>query len=330
MTPHAPAATVREPSHAVLEQAAEWYARLRDGQASDQDRADWQQWLHSAEEHQTAWCYVADISGRFDPLRTIPDPRQAADNLCAVHDRLLVRRRILLGVAALAGSGLLGGLIGREDLLAWAADYRTAIGEQREIILADGTRLWLNTASAINVHFNAHERRIQLVTGEIFIATAEDARRPFQVDTAQGQLRALGTRFNVRQEGNETQLAVYEGAVEIRTSANGVTRIIPNGQQTRFSQDRIAADVAADLAREAWTQGTLVADNLALREVVQELRRYRKGHIGIADDVADLKVYGNFPIRDTDRVLRMLTTALPIRIAQPLPWWTRVEAESKP
>jgi transmembrane sensor len=121
-------------------------------------------------------------------------------------------------------------------------------------------------------------------------------------------------------------LAVYEGAVEIHTSATGITRIIRSGQQTRFSQDRIAADVAADLAREAWTQGTLVADNLALREVVRELRRYRAGHLGIADEVADLKVYGNFPIRDTDRVLRMLTTALPIRVAQPLPWWTRVEA----
>jgi transmembrane sensor len=96
-------------------------------------------------------------------------------------------------VAALVGGGLLGGLFGREDLQAWVADYRTAIGEQREIILADGTRLWLNTASAINVYFNARERRIQLVTGEIFIATAKDTRRPFQVDTAQGQLRALGT-----------------------------------------------------------------------------------------------------------------------------------------
>lgn len=214
--------------------------------------------------------------------------------------------------------------------MAWAADYRTGIGEQREIILADGTRLWLNTASAIDVHFNASERRIKLITGELFIDTAKDARRPFQVDTAQGQLRTLGTRFNVRQEEGETWLSVYQDVVEIRTSANGATRIIPSGQQTRFTEDRIAAGDAADLTREAWTQGTLIADNIALREVVQELRRYRKGHIGTADDVADLKVYGNFPIRDTDRILRMLASALPICIEQPLPWWIRVEAKSKP
>ena len=79
------------------------------------------------------------------------------------------------------------------------------------------------------------------------------------------------------------------------------------------------------MAREAWTQGTLVADNITLRDVVRELRRYRKGHLGIADEVADLTVYGNFPIQDTDRVLAMLASALPIRIEQPYVWWTSIE-----
>ena len=60
--------------------------------------------------------------------------------------------------------------------------------------------------------------------------------------------------------------------------------------------------------------------------VIRELRRYRRGHLGVADEVAGLTVYGNFPVHDTDRVLRMLASALPIRIEQPLPWWTRVEA----
>ena len=60
--------------------------------------------------------------------------------------------------------------------------------------------------------------------------------------------------------------------------------------------------------------------------MIRELRRYRRGHLGVADEVAGLTVYGNFPVHDTDRVLRMLASALPIRIEQPLPWWTRVEA----
>ena len=97
-------------------------------------------------------------------------------------------------------------------------------------------------------------------------------------------------------------------------------------REARFGADGIFDLGAADVAREAWTQGALLADNIPLRQVVDELRRYCPGHLGVDDAVADLRVYGNFPIQDPARVLRMLASALPIRIAQPMPWWTRIEA----
>ena len=319
-----------EPSHAILAQAAEWYARLRDGQAGAADRSAWRAWLDAADEHGTAWRYVEEISRTFDALQTVPDPRGAADRLHAANDRVRARRRILAGVGLLAGSGLLGWLSWRQawlpaGLMAWGADHRTGVGEQRPIVLVDGSRLWLNTASAIDVRFDARTRRIVLVDGEVFIETAPESARPFLVDTPQGRLRALGTRFNVRRDGQATRLAVYEGAVEIRTAANGETAVLSAGQQAGFLSDRIETASAADIAREAWTQGTLVADDITLGELIRELRRYRRGHLGVADEIADLTVYGNFPLHDTDRVLRMLASALPIRIEQPMPWWTSVE-----
>jgi transmembrane sensor len=322
-------APARELPHATLEQAAEWYARLRDGAAGERERADWQQWLRAAEEHRIAWRHVEDIGRGFEPLRNMPDSRQAANSLCIANERLLMRRRTL---AALAGAGLLGGLgwLGRHEILpdalmARAAEHRTGTGEQRNLLLADGSRVWLNTASAIDIDFNARERRIILVAGEIFIDAAHDAERPFLVDTAQGRLRALGTRFNVRREGGETHLAVYAGVVEIRIHG-GASAVLFAGRQARFTARAIAPALPADTAREAWTQGALVADGLTLREVVEELRRYRKGHLGVADEVAGLRVYGNFPVHDTDRVLNMLASALPIRIERPLPWWTSIES----
>lgn len=329
------ATTPDEPSHAALEQAAGWYACLRDGRAGLQEQAAWREWLQAKEEHKAAWRYVEEISRGFEPLRGIPEPRLTADALGVagnrLHDRVHPRRRVLASAALLAGGGLLGWLSWREamlspGILAWAADQCTGTGEQRDITLGDGTQLWLNTASGIDLRFNAQERRVVLLTGEIFIDTAKDSTRPFLVDTPHGRMRALGTRFNVRLEAADTRLAVFDGAVEIRTSASGASRVIPAGQQVRFHTGGIAASAAADMAREAWTQGTLVADNISLREVLAELRRYRKGHLGIADEIADLKVYGSFPIHDPDRVLRMLASALPIRIEQPLPWWTRIEA----
>ncbi len=327
MTPH----TAAQPSHAVLQQAAHWYALLRDGKAGRQDSADWQAWLHADEAHRTAWHYVEQIGGEFAPLRGQSDARLAADTLNAAAGHRHARRRMLAGVAMMAGSAFAGWLGWREALLpasvmAWGADHRTGVGEQREITLADGSRVWLNTASAVNVRIDAQARTVELVEGEIFIATARDALRPFFVDTEYGRLQALGTRFNVQRQSGRTMLAVYEGAVEIR-AINGATRVLQAGQQAHFGADDISTLGTADLAREAWTRGALVAGDIPLRQVVEELRRYRRGHLGVADEVADLTVYGNFPIHDPDRVLRMLASALPIRIEQPLPWWTSIEAK---
>lgn len=327
----AAANNIARPSHAVLEQAAHWYALLRDGKAPAQDRARWQAWMSSDAAHQAAWRYVEDIGRDFEPLRGRADARVAADTLSVATACLHTRRRVLAGVATVAGGTSLGWLGWREarlpaSVMAWGADHRTGTGERREIALADGSRVWLNTASAVNVSISAAERMVALVEGEVFIATAPDTSRPFFVQTAHGRMQALGTRFNVRLDADRTLLAVYEGAVEIRAADGGASRVLAAGQQANFNATGIFATEAADPAREAWTQGALVADSISLRQVVDELRRYRRGHLGVADEVADLTVYGSFPVQEPERVLRMLASALPIRIAQPLPWWTSIEA----
>ena len=120
-------------------------------------------------------------------------------------------------------------------------------------------------------------------------------------------------------------LAVYEGAVEIRAQG-GLVQVLAAGQQAQFDADQISGVAPAEEARSAWTDGVLAAENITLRQLLQELQRYRRGHLGVADEVADLRVYGNFPANDPDRALRMLASALPIRIEQPLPWWISVEA----
>ncbi|WP_354442479.1 FecR domain-containing protein [Ottowia thiooxydans] len=322
------------PSHDDLEQAAYWYACLRDGKAGASDRAAWRAWLDAADAHATAWRYVEDISRAFEPVRTLPNPRGAARQLVAANDRVRTRRRVLTSLGLTVGSGLMGWLSWQHswlpaEVMALGADHRTVTGEQRQLKLSDGTQLWLNTASAADILFNPSERRISLVAGEIFVETAQDP-RPFLVQTPQGQLRALGTRFNVRLSElatqSATQLAVYEGAVEISLAGRGEAVIVSSGQRTSFTSGKLDLIRPADAAREAWTQGTVVADNLPLRELVKELGRYRKGHLGVSDSVANLVVYGNFPSQDSNRALNMLVSALPIRIEQRFPWWTTLEA----
>lgn len=318
------------PSQAVLLAAARWYACLRDGKAGPEDRASWQTWLQADGAHQAAWRHVQDVSSEFENLGGRPDARLAADAMGMATGRMRSRRRVLAGLTSVAAAALTGWVGWREALLpaavmAWGADHRTGTGEQREILLADGSRVWLNTGSAIDVRFDALERVVVLVEGEIFIATAHDAVRPFRVRTAHGRMQALGTRYTVRRLADRTMLAVYEGAVEIRAQGGSV-RVLAAGQQARFDAAGISDVERADESRSAWTDGVLVAENMPLRELLGELQRYRRGHLGVADAVADLKVYGSFPTADPDRALRMLASALPIRIEQPLPWWVSVEA----
>ncbi|MFP3374059.1 FecR family protein, partial [Pseudomonas sp. SIMBA_068] len=84
--------------------------------------------------------------------------------------------------------------------------------------LADGSQLWLGAQSAVDLEFSALSRVLKLRFGEILVETAADPRRPFFVDTAQGRMQALGTRFAVCQLGDSTRLNVYAGAVEVCTA----------------------------------------------------------------------------------------------------------------
>ncbi len=320
------------PPHHVMEQAAEWYALLISSDAVAADQQRWLAWLNADPSHRQAWAYVERVSQRIlAPLRETPDPRLTTDNLHAAGQRVIQRRRALVRIASLTGVGVFGWLGWRQTPLstlaaAWTADYRAATGEIRATVLSDGSRVWLNTASAFNQDFLPGLRRLHLVAGEILIETGTDKDRPFVVDTAEGRLRALGTRFTVRQEAGATLLAVYQGAVEIRTTGNAPAVVITAGHQARYTARAVAPATRADPAREAWIRGDLLANNLTLRELADELGRYTLGHIGVAPQVAQRRVFGTFPLRDVDSALALLAQAAQVKLQRPLPWWTTLVA----
>lgn len=318
------------PSHRVLEEAATWFAVLDSGDATAAERREWETWLAESAEHRQAWGFVERISRRFDPVRVSPERELAISAYQGATDVRSGRRRTLSGLAALVGGSLLGWAIWRHTplpdmVLAWTADYRTGTGDVREVVLADGSRVWLNARSAFNADYQAELRSLRLVAGEILVRTAGDARRPFVVDTPQGRLRALGTRFTVRLGSADTLVAVHEGAVEVRTAVTGALALVPAGRQVRFSGVALTPAEATDPAREAWTRGLLVARDVPLSEVVDELRRHHQGYLSLAPEVADLRVFGGYPVRDADRALAMLESVMPIRLRRRLPWWVSIE-----
>jgi len=323
------------PSQQALEQAAEWFALLLSGQASEAERRAWGVWLSDADEHAQAWQHIEALNRRFASLKEAAQPQLVASAWREAHGAAGRRRRALLGVGAMGGLGLLTWQLwphvaSSVSAQAWLADYRSDTGEVREVSLSDTTRVWLNARSAFNVTYRYDMRLLALIQGDVLIDTASDPQhRPFCVDTAQGaRLQALGTRFAVRcDDKTQTTLAVYEGAVQARL-ANGAAVIVNAQQQVCLTTNAIGELEPVDPAYEAWTQGLLIARNLSLAEVVAQLRRYDRGYLSLAAEVADLRVFGSYPIRSPEQALKMLEAVLPIRVRSPLPGWRVIESRT--
>ncbi|WCG83679.1 FecR domain-containing protein [Pectobacterium sp. A5351] len=319
--------SLNKPSFIALQQASEWYAQLCDREPGDEYYHHWQRWMEESEEHRHAWEYVLTVSQRFQPLRG--EGQQPALNALLHQSEPMTRRRALKLAALLSTGSLLSWLTYRHtplknSLLAMTADHHSAVGEIKSLILPDNTRLWLNTASAIDIRYSDQRREIALLAGDILIDTAADP-RPFFVTTAQGRLQALGTRFSVAQASDTTTLTVYQHAVDVSARYAAAARRVNAGYHLRFNTNG-QGDIEPNQQNDAgWAHGVLQADNMPLGEVVAQLSRYRHGYLACQPAIADLRVMGTFPLTDTDMALNMLEQTFPVRIHQRFPWWVTVE-----
>jgi transmembrane sensor len=306
----------------VLAQAANWFAILGSGQVSQAQTMQWKQWLEEHPDHRAAWLNVEYFTGKFQQL-----PAHAASAALNAPD---MRRRSMVKVLAIFGViGLSGWKLSKESYIQeWTADYQTALGETKTILLADGSKVILDTNTAFNVAFTSDLRRLQLIFGEIYIETSPDntnLHRPFVVDSQEGRTRALGTRFSVRQLENNSHVSVFADAVEIEPTKQGASKLILHaGQSTYFTNEKIDVIHTINSERPAWTQGVLLADNLPLSEFLLQLNRYRYGYITCDPKIANLRIVGAFPLNDTDRILASLENTLPIKIDQSFPFWIKV------
>ncbi|MGC5699083.1 FecR domain-containing protein [Pseudomonas sp. NFXW11] len=319
-------APVNRLSHASLQQAANWYVQLQDAAVSDEQRRHWQAWIDQAAEHRQAWGYVQRVSQRLLPLQEAGAQQAASQALRAERRKPLARRQVLGGLLLMGlGWGTWRNTALPQALERWRADYATGTGEIRDTRLSDGTHLWLNALTALDVRYSALQRLLWLHQGEILIDTAQDPQRPFRVATEHGRLQALGTRFSVRREAQRSLLNVYAGAVQVQSANGAQVQVVQAGQQLAFDAAGLGPLLGASAAREAWSRGLLLADNLPLAQLLEELGRYRPGHLGCDPAIGQLPVMGSFPLHDSDQALALLEAALPVRVERLASWWVTLE-----
>ncbi|MGK5065628.1 FecR domain-containing protein [Janthinobacterium sp. LB3P112] len=310
----------------VQQQAAEWLTVLMSDEASEAELAAWQRWRGADPEHERAWQHIEAVSQRFNGLH-----RSAAAQALAGTQQQAVngKRRQLLAWLGVAGGGMLAAQTGAWDgVRALRADYRTATGERREVVLDDGSVLSLNTGSAVNVRFDASRRLIELLAGEILVTSGHGAGSgaPLVVATREGRVRALGTRFAVRQQDGYSTVDVFESAVEIRSrDGTAAPLLLAAGRGVAFSRHAPDAPHAIDAYAHAWSRGQLIVDDVTLGDFLADLARYRPGVIHCAPAVAQLRLSGVFPLADTQRILNMLPNSLPVQVRSRTRYWVSVE-----
>lgn len=300
----------------ILRTAADWWLRLRDPAVDERTTAQWLAWIDEDASHLPAFEQVAGFAeqcGAFD--------ERARARLVAefVPPRRAPRRWLPLAAAAavlMLIAGYLGWtLLGSGRVV--TRDYASAVGAQRTLVLADGSRVVLGGATRLSVRFSRRRRQVELAAGEAYFEVVHDARWPFEVDAGPLRIEDIGTAFDVRRTGEYVTVAMARGRV--RVTENAHTTDLVTGQAATYNPAqramRIAAIDPADAA--SWRDARLEFDDEPLSVVVANINRYRARPLRIADaDLKSMTFTGTVRTDAIDDWLRALPRAFPLRISQ--------------
>jgi transmembrane sensor len=334
-------------SEAQRREAAEWFVIIRAERAAGAEMGGaesiqaWLKWMEQHEGNRAAFDAVARAwhgipSSNLPPL---PDDAEIAaddyDAQMSVQSWLQSRaaphpatRTVRASTArrawAIAAGLLLAvcGLVGLSRMLPLrgphAEEFATRTGEQMEVTLSDGSRVWLGPRSKLLVTFERNRRGIQLSTGEAFFAVSKDPQRRFVVRSEGGDIVAVGTAFNVRAVDRHVTVAVSEGVVSVTplaqldAAAPASVRVASGQQLTFTAQEPVKAlaivQSAATGDRARWREGVLVYRDEPLQEVIDDVLRYSDLQIQIADPAIGSLHYSGVIYRDA---LQEWLTALP-------------------
>lgn len=266
----------------IEEQAAEWQLQLHEGPLSEAQRLAFESWKQQGPRYAAAAARMEAVIVRVQALRETKSPARAALD-AAFADKPSRRNKHAMRTLLLACSLALpaAALLISPYPQRWMADVRNGPGQWQTLHLADGSALTLNGISAANLHFDATQRRIDLLQGEILVEVAHDPARPFIVQTAQGTLRALGTRFVVKREDDVTVLSMLESRVAAQSANAQQTLEVDAGSQALVSANsvRLAGRIDPASINDAWRRHQLVVENRPLPEVLDEIARHRAGHL---------------------------------------------------
>ncbi len=330
----------------MQQQAIDWLVLLRADRLDEKDMYAFADWLSRDHRHPEAFAAAEDLfndmviaanTAEIVPLALDPIGNTAAVRPGPGQRRSKSRKREGWRIAwALAACWILAVILVMQPpsrlLTAYFSDYHTETGEWREVALSDGSRLLLNTHSAVSVSFDDEHRQITLHYGQVRFTVAKEPNRPFEVAVADLKVRALGTIFTLSSlDAGESSVIVQEHAVSVRIQSGSNSEDAGNdqvkvqqGQQLRHQSGtalRQPEPVELEQAT-AWQSRRLVINDRPLGELIAELNRYRAGHIFLSGaDLTKLRISGVFSLDHPDSTLDTVQAVLGLKQTRLGNWW---------
>lgn len=300
----------------IEDDAADWLWRRTSAEWNEDVQSQLNDWLNESERHAAAFWRLEAVWDRASRVTALRSPRPVS-----IERSSRYRRWLGFGAAAAVAVSLVVFAEWHSDLqFGRAQTFSTAVVGRATIRLADGSRIELNTDTAVTANITAHSRTLELKKGEALFNVRHDAARPFVVLAAGHRIVDIGTTFSVRTSNDSLKVTLVEGRARLESDGGDTqshsTELTPGevvvATADSMSISRMTTGELSDAL--AWKRGQLVFRHIALAEAAKELNRYNQTRLVIGDDIAALKINGTFEADSVEAFARTAQYAMHLRM----------------
>ncbi len=298
----------------IKDEASHWLERRDREDWSDDDRAALESWLAQSLAHRTQFWRMEAAWSRTARLAAMRGAHEARPLRAIAVKPILIGMAAAFALVAVIGSGAFF------LLKPGIRTYATPVGGHETVAFADGTKIELNTNTAIRARMTSDSRTVWLDHGEAFFKVKHDPAHPFVVMVGDRRVTDLGTQFVINRGKRDLEVAVVEGRVwfDAPDKAQSQTSLLTAGQVAMVDKGKLSVTRRStkELSNElAWRRGMLVFKHRPLSQVVAEFNRYNREKLVLASaDVGALKIYGSFRTEDVELFARVIQVAFQLNV----------------